>query len=60
MDKDQTVRLACNILSHVQNLDDQEDAQEFVRLYLLSLPDTTEEEKKRIIEEVSMVDSRIS
>ena len=59
MNKDQTVRLACNILSHIQNLEDKEDAQEFVRLFLLSLPDTTEEEEKRIIEEVSMVDSRI-
>ena len=59
MDKDQIVNLAYNILSHVQNLDDQEDAQEFVRLYLLSLPDTTEREEKRIIEEVAMVDSRI-
>lgn len=38
MEQDQIINLSCNILSHVQNLDN-EDAQEFMRLYLLSLPD---------------------
>ena len=45
LNQEQILMLSNDILSHVQNLDDTEDAFEFTRLYLLSLVDVTDEDK---------------
>lgn len=47
-----------DILSHIQNLEDEEDAKEFVRLYLLSLENITDKQKEDIIKEIAIVDIR--
>ena len=54
------IKIANDILSHVQNIEDKEDAHEFVRLYLLSLTDISDDDKKAIVAEVAEVDIRFN
>lgn len=52
------LNISNNILSHIQNLENEEDAKEFVRLYLLSLENITDKQKEDIIKEIAIVDIR--
>ena len=60
LNQEQILMLSNYILSHVQNLDDTEDAFEFTRLYLLSLVDVTDEDKNLIVTDMSETDVRFT
>jgi len=60
LNQEQILMLSNDILSHVQNLDDTEDAFEFTRLYLLSLVDVTDEDKNLIVTDMSETDVRFT
>lgn len=60
LNQEQILMLSNDILSHVQNLDDTEDAFEFTRLYLLSLVDVTDENKNLIVTDMSETDVRFT